>query len=354
MPDTFSILHLSTGKPLRGGERQAMFLHNGLLKKGHNSLLVCKAKGELSNHTISQMQSIPWFGEGDLMGFLRLYNLCKKKAPTFIHCHDAHALFHGSIIAALLHVPTVYTRRVLFALHSNFISRWKYARCDAIIAVSNVVAQQCRSLISGGKIHVVHDGVDWKTPLLSRSEARRSLGLPEDCFIIGTAGHFTREKNVSFAVSLSRSFWGKYPKVKIVCIGPVDLQEKSLPDNLVLAGYKPDAVLYYNAFDLYISTSVREGLGSALIDAVVRDIPAVALDAGGTRDIFPDAWPLSPENSPELFIASVKSAIDNFAKAKSDAVLCGKHARDLFSIDLMVDSTLSVYQEILNNNSPTS
>lgn len=351
MPPNFSILHLSTGKALRGGERQVMFLHNGLLKKGHKSLLVCNAAGELSKQNIAQMQSISWHGEGDPFGFLRFYNQCNKNAPNIIHCHDAHALFHGSIIGVLLHVPIVYTRRVLFTLHNNLFSKWKYAHCNAIIAVSNAVAKQSGALVPGEKIHIIHDGVEGNVTMLSRQDARKSLGVSEDSFAIGTVGHFTREKNLSLVVKLAEALRDKYPYVKIVCIGPTDFQTNILPDNLVLVGFKPDAASYYRAFDLYISTSVQEGLGSALADAVVRDIPAVALDAGGTRDIFPDTWSLVPENSPGLFITSVTQAINNFEKVKSNALLCGRRARDLFSIDSMVDNTLSVYQQFLNKYS---
>ena len=351
MPNNFSILHFSTGKSLRGGERQAMFLHDGLLKKGFKSLLVCKAAGVLSRQNIAHMQSVPWNGEGDPFGFIKFHHQCKKASPNIIHCHDAHALFHGSIIGHLLHVPVVYTRRVLFSLHNNFISKWKYAHCNALIAVSNAVAQQCGALMPGEKIHIVHDGVDYNVPMLSRRESRIALGVPEDCFAIGTVGHFTCEKNISLVVSLAKALQDKYPRVKIVCIGPADFQTDSLPNNFIPVGFKPDAATYYNAFDLYLSSSLREGLGSALIDAVVRDIPVIAIDAGGTPDIFPEAWPLVPENSPELFIGAAVQAIDNFKKAKSDALLCGKRARDLFSVDSMVDGVILVYRHIVKRES---
>jgi glycosyltransferase involved in cell wall biosynthesis len=347
IPAMVSVLHLSTGKSLRGGERQVMLLHNGLLKKGIKSFLVCNAASELSKQNIARIQSVPWHGEADPFGLLRFYYHCKKAAPEKIHCHDAHALFHGSIIGALLGVPIVYTRRVLFSLHDNFISKWKYAHCEALITVSNAVAGQFDAYLPPEKIHVVHDGVDWNTPMLSRREARNALGVPENCRIIGAVGHFTREKNLPLVLKLAQALRDKYPHVKIVCIGPADFQTGSLPDNIVRAGYKTDAASYYSAFDLYISSSKREGLGSALIDAVVRNIPAIALDAGGTRDIFPEAWPLVPENTPGLFIAAVIQAIDNFETAKSDALICGKRARDIFSVDSMVDGTLRVYRQIL-------
>ena len=354
MAADFSIFHLSTGKSLRGGERQAMFLHNGLLKKGVQSVLLCKAGSELARQSLRGIQPVSWRGEADLFAFIRIYNLCKKMAPSIVHCHDAHALVHGSIVGALLKIPIIYSRRVIFPLHNDPLSRWKYGQCAAIIAVSNAVANQCAASMPSKKIHVVHDGVDWNTPLLSRGEARKAMALSDNSFLIGTVGHFTGEKNLSLTLELAKALRSNYPQVKIICIGDADFRDMSLPDNFFAIGLKPDAVSFYNAFDLYISTSTREGLGSALIDAVVRDIPAVATDAGGTRDIFPEHWPLVPQNSSDLFIASVKHAIDDYEKAKSDALLCGKRARDIFSILSLVENTIAIYQRIVRGVGPSS
>jgi glycosyltransferase involved in cell wall biosynthesis len=354
MLNNFSILHLSTGKSLRGGERQVMFLHNGLLKKAVQSVLLCKAGNELARQPLRGIQPIPWHGEADLFGFIGIYNRCKKMAPRIIHCHDAHALVHGSIVGALLKIPIIYSRRVIFPLHNDPISRWKYGQCAAIIAVSNAVAKQCAESMPSEKIHIVHDGVDWNTPLLSRGEARKVLGVSDNCFLIGTVGHFTGEKNLSLTIELAQALRSSYPQVKIVCIGDADFRGMPLPDNFLAIGPKPNAVSFYNAFDLYISTSTREGLGSALIDAVVRDIPAVATDAGGTRDIFPEHWPLVPQKSSDLFITAVKHAIDDYEKVKSDALLCGKRARDIFSIQSLVENTIAIYQRILSGAGPSS
>ena len=194
MHNNFSILHLSTGKSLRGGERQVMFLHDGLLKKGVQSVLLCKAESELTRQPPRGMQSVPWHGEADLFGFIGIYNRCKKMAPSIIHCHDAHALLHGGLAGKLLKIPVVYSRRVIFPLHNDPLSRWKYGQCAAIIAVSNAVAKQCAAKMPSEKINIVHDGVDWNTPLFSRGEARKVLGLSDNCFLIGNCWAFHRGK----------------------------------------------------------------------------------------------------------------------------------------------------------------
>jgi glycosyltransferase involved in cell wall biosynthesis len=271
-------------------------------------------------------------------------------SPAVLHCHDAHALLHGSIAGALLKIPVVYSRRVIFPLKKGFLSHWKYRQCRMLLAVSGAVARQCEEVASRENIKLVPDGVDWNAPSLGREEARTELGLPLDGFIIGTVGHFTQEKNLPLVVNLAEALQKSEPKAIIVCIGPAQFPQNLTINNLKFTGYRDTASQYYSAFDLYVSASTQEGLGSALLDAIVRDIPAVAVDAGGTKDIFPEHWPLVVPGDSEGFIAAVVNVIDDYQAAKSEAQECGKRARKLFSIAAMVEKTIEAYDYILRFN----
>jgi L-malate glycosyltransferase len=341
-----TIVHLSTGKSLRGGERQLVALHTGLLKRGHPSILICREGSELSHQNIKELVPVSWSGEADVTGLFRLIHACRSNGASIIHCHDSHALSHGAIAGKMLHVPVVYTRRVIFPLHGNFFSQWKYRQCAKLIAVSGAVADQCRVAVAQEMIAVIPDGVDWNRAIVSRPEARRALGIPEEGFVIGSVGHFTHEKNLPLLIALANSLQTAKPHVRIVCIGPTDIRRKSIPGNMLCTGLKPDAVTFYNAFDAYVSASTQEGLGSALLDAVVRDIPAAAVDAGGTRDIFPDGWQLTTPNDPDGFVKAVIAIIENPEEARQKAAACGERARSIFSLDSMVDRTIAVYDSI--------
>jgi len=343
-PDTLgSIVHVSTGTVLRGGERQALRLHTGLIERGYDSTFICRAGGACSQSGAAHCRPIAWRGEWDIGGLALLLHQCASIRPSIMHCHDAHALSHGALIGVLLGIPVIYTRRVIFPLKNAFFSRWKYFRCAALIAVSKAVALQCASVAEAGKIAIIPDGVDWNEPLLERAKARFALGVPESGLVIGTVGHFTKEKNLPLIVDLAGRILPIKPNVQIVCVGPLDGKPAAYPHNLVFAGYRSDALSLYSAFDVYVSASTLEGLGSALVDAVVRDIPAVAVNAGGTADIFPDAWPLIQPGDEEGFCNAVLQVIDDLPKAQAAAMQCGLRARELFSSDAMIEKTLLTY-----------
>jgi glycosyltransferase involved in cell wall biosynthesis len=114
----------------------------------------------------------------------------------------------------------------------------------------------------------------------------------------------------------------------------------------VLAGTIPKASDLYSAFDYYLSTSTKEGLGSALLDAVTRGITAVALDSGGSRDIFEEG----DSNhcvTERLFLERVeyylKGGVDNLKDIRRDSV------RERFSVEQLVKNHIEVYKKVIES-----
>ena len=344
---TPTILHFSTGRYLRGGERQIRFLHSGLEAKGFHSILACRKGGELAAQTLQNSVAIPWLGEWDTIGLARLIALCKQIEPVLIHSHDGHALAHASVAGATLGIPVIYTRRVIFALHPSVVSRWKYNSCKALIGVSHAVARMCKEAFPEVRVHIVHDGVEWNADSPTQQEARKELGIGNDAFAIGTVTHFTKEKCLDLFISLARSLMQSFPSARIVCIGPMPQRPPAFPSNMIVCGFRPNATRYYRAFDAYVSASSHEGLGSALLDAIVRDIPCVAIDAGGTRDLFPVGTALVAADDEKGLSDAVMSLISTYENAARVAAVFGTRARDMFSVDTMVSRTIDVYKTVV-------
>jgi glycosyltransferase involved in cell wall biosynthesis len=343
---TPTILHFSTGKYFRGGERQVEFLHKGLCSAGMRSVLVCRRGGELSGRKLADTTALSWRGEWDVIGLAAFIRICKQHRPAIIHSHDGHSLAHASIAGALTGAAVIHTRRVIFPLGTLAFSRWKYDRCKALIGVSEAVARACKEALPQVRVHVVHDGVDWTAPGLPRRDARRELGIDEKAFVIGAVAYFTEEKDLPLLASLARALQSRSPSARIACIGPVHGRAWGLPENLIFPGFRDNAAQYYAAFDAFVSASPREGLGSALLDAVVRDIPCVAVDGGGTRDLFLDRSALIKPGDAESFAVAVTRLIDGYRDARATATACGVRARGMFSIQTMVQRTIDVYKTV--------
>ncbi len=341
-----TILHFSTGRYFRGGERQLEFLHSGLCNKGIHSILVCRKGGELAARGLRNCFPVLWLGEWDTIGLARLISACKQHRPALVHSHDGHSLAHASVAGATLGMPVVHTRRVLFSLGASVVSKWKYASCKALIGVSYAVSRKCKEAFPAVRVHTVHDGVDWTQESLSRAQARKDLGLEDGAFIIGSVAYFTKEKCLDLLVALANAISADFPAARIVCMGPMPQKPRAFPPNIIATGYRPNASRYYAAFDAYASVSSQEGLGSALLDAVVRDIPCAAVDAGGTPDLFPEGTRLVAPSDPAGIAAEMSRIMSSYDAASAAAAVCGTRARELFSVQSMISRTLEVYKTV--------
>ena len=349
---TFKIVHLSTEMRFRGGERQIVWLHEGILKRQINSLLLCKKGSDLEkmrikNTSIHNVRSI-----FDLIGFTRFIHQCMIIDPYIIHCHDSRAFTYASLAAIFIGKKVVFTRKVIFPIKPTLFNIFKYRRCSHIIAISKAVNKKCLKIMKNKeKISIIPSGVRIPIKLLSKNECRKILNIPSNVFVIGSVAHFTKEKNLSLIFNLASSLQKSHSNVLIVCVGSLTKYSVSKAENyknIVLTGVIKNIESYYSAFDLYISTSTKEGLGTALLDALVRDIPAVAMDSGGSRDLFIENCPLLiPKNNNNLFIETVKKVINHREEFNEDIQKLGIFTRKHFTIDRMISNYEALYESII-------
>jgi hypothetical protein len=143
------ILHLDSGREMRGGQVQALRLHRGLIERGHDSLLLAREEAPLL--AAAHRLGLPC----DVLRPLRVAVL--SRGFDLVHAHDARSHTVGALFSR---VPLVVSRRVAFPLHRSALSRWKYGRARLLIAVSHHVAMQLlRAGVEEARIVVVHDGV---------------------------------------------------------------------------------------------------------------------------------------------------------------------------------------------------
>ncbi len=153
------ILHLDSGREMRGGQWQALRLHRGLLAAGHESLLLARAGSPLLD--VAARENLPC----EALRPLRLGLL--SRGFDLVHAHDARSHTLG---AAFARATLVVSRRVAFPVGDSRVSRWKYRRPALFIAVSCHVASRLRDAgVDEARIAVVYDGV----PVPSEPAQRR-------------------------------------------------------------------------------------------------------------------------------------------------------------------------------------
>ena len=123
------------------------------------------------------------------------------------------------------------------------------------------------------------------------------------------------------------------------------IAENALTDRIHLPGQVSPVAPWMKACDLFLNTSVIEGMPNVVIEAQSLGVPVVATDAGGTSEVLLDGVTgrlVPPDDCAALVEASVAILTDQ-AFLDSAAVAATNHIAANFSITVMRDRTLGIY-----------
>ena len=286
------IVHIDSGREMRGGQWQVLRLMEGLRAAGVETRLVARRGAPLS--AMAAARGIE----------LKPLSLAALREPAdLVHAHDARA---HALAVGLARAPVIVARRVAFPPGTGMASRWKYSRAAHFIAVSEFVrARMLEHGIPEEKISVVYDGV----PLLAPSGGGSRILAPPPS--PDKPAELYRE------TGLEISFAG------------------NLEDDLKSAS-------------VFVYISYSEGLGSAVLLAMSAGVPVVARRTGGIGEIIrQDENGLLVEGGP----AGIAAAVGRLQADPELARRLSANGRDTvaekFSIDNMVRNTLQVYRRVL-------
>ncbi|MBZ4643312.1 MAG: glycosyl transferase [Deferribacteraceae bacterium] len=349
------ILHVDTGKEWRGGQRQALLLHKGLLENGFESYLVANSKGELINKFDKNILPFDFKGEVNPLSILNLTKIINKIKPDIVHSHDAHSLTPLVIIKMLgKDFKLLHTRRVDFSIKKNIFSAIKYTNkyVDKVIAISEAVKNiLINDGVDNSKIEVIYSGVEFKNP--------DDYNCPEDLkkilegyFVIGCIANFADHKDHKTLIKAFDKAYEENKKIKLLLVGDGPLFNevvdfaKTLPcfSNIIFTGFRDDVYSCLKCMDVFAMTSKEEGLCTSIIDALSFGIPVVATKVGGIPEIVKDGvngYLAEVKNSSkiaELFLYSLDSKFN-----KNNLIYSVKE----FSFEKMTFNYKKIYKRIM-------
>lgn len=136
------------------------------------------------------------------------------------------------------------------------------------------------------KWQVFYYGIDmqpFQTPT-DGPALRRSLGLPEDAFVLGHVGRFVTQKNHGFLLEIAREVVQREPRTRLLLIGDGELRplieqqtaRLGLSEYVVFAGLRQNsAALMRGVMDVFVLPSLHEGLPIVGIEAQTAGLPFV-------------------------------------------------------------------------------
>ena len=124
-----------------------------------------------------------------------------------------------------------------------------------------------------------------------------------------------------------------------------------LQRQLVFTGFRTDVGAFYKIADLFVMSSVAEGLGTAVLDAMAAGKPVVATQAGGLPEIISDGKTgrLVAPGDPSALAAAMVDLLTHPRLADAMAAAALTRVAQCFSIQAMVAKNIEVYRKISPN-----
>lgn len=291
------VLHVDTGREMRGGQWQVLFLHRELLQRGMDSLLLCPAGTPLYKAVLEAQLPVrplrrfrPW------------------PASEITHAHDARSHTWAALRQRRY---LIVSRRVAFPIKSGALSRWKYRQPFRFVAISRFVRGRLQEAgVAAERVRVVYDGV-----ALPASPAGGDLILSPASADSRKGGNLVQEAarlagiDVHFSHDLTRDL----PRSR-----------------------------------LFVYLSYSEGLGSAALLAAAHGVPVIASEVEGLNEaVEQQRTGLLVPNDPSIVAAAIRSLLGDAPRREAMGQAGRRRIEQGFTIDKMVLDTIQVYREAL-------
>jgi glycosyltransferase involved in cell wall biosynthesis len=357
----FSI-HVDTARTWRGGQRQVLLTVLGMRERGHRTLLVAHPEGELAaraseGHDLIRLAPR---AEVDLHAGWKLSRIIKDLRPDIVHAHDPHAVALASLALSFMtggKCPgLIASRRVAFHLKGHAFSRWKYHQVDCFVAASNAIRDM---LIGDGidadRVVTVYEGIDLhRVQLEPAANIHAELWLPTHAPIVGAVAALTQEKGHKYLIDAAALVVREVPDARFVIMGEGELRpalerqikELHLEKHVFLPGFRADILTFIKSFDVFVMSSLFEGLGTSLLDAMALSKATVASHTGGIPEVVSHGETgllVQPRDAREL-ASAISTLLKDPARREKMGRAGLERVKRIFTADEMIERTLAVYR----------
>ncbi len=373
------ILHLRTISGLGGGPEKtllasAQFLHDDFdvrlayLRPAGDQQYNMPQRAEEAGATLID---IPESGPLDPRSLLKLYREIKAFGPDLLHPHDYKTNALSVVLGRLFGIPVVTTLHGFVTLGGRLdlyyrIDRWAIARMHHAIAVSGDLYEHLVELnVPDDKRTLIENGIDLE--LYQRKEspyaAKIRLGFDPDVPVIGAVGRLYPEKGFENLIKAVARIVASGQQCHLVIIGEGEhravleqqVGEYQLDAHVTLVGHQDQdsLIAWYQAMDLFVLSSLREGLPNVLLEAMALQVPVVATSVGGVPALISDEADgllVEPDSDEQLAGAIQRMLTDAPLRTRLAA---GGHAviEQRYCFRRRMERIVEVYDRILSQNS---
>ena len=301
---------------------------------------------------------------GDLKPLLKLRRLLKGTHIDLIHAHLPPAELYSRL--ALLGtgrkaVPLLISKHneepFCNAPGHRALGRWVARRADRLIAISDAVKRYMSGSglgIPAQKIQAIPYGID------ATAFAQGGTPPPRE-LTIGFVGRLVPQKDIATLLRGFALFADGPVKARLVIVGVGPLMEelRQLADELGIAshvewaGFREDIAAVMAGFDIFALTSLYEGLGLVLLEAMAAGVAVAATRVGAIPEVVADGETglLVEAGKPAELAAAFQKLSDSAVRARMGEA-GSRRVIEQFTLERMWKETDELYARLIAGASP--
>ncbi len=271
----------------------------------------------------------------------------KKKISPVLYAAHGFLFFRGA--------PLI--NRTVYRWEEQILAHWT----DYLITITPEDRQAAQKLRTrGGRAPYLVHGAGVRVGVTVDADPaakRREIGVPEDAFVIVSAGELNRNKNTEVVVRALEHLKDRSVHYVACGVGPEEENLRALAERLGvtdrfhLMGYRTDMPEIMAAADVFTMMSFREGMPRAVLEAMDLGLPCVGSDTRGIRDLI---------DADGGFICAPTDAgafADAFRRLMDDGAMrtrMGEHNRGKvqdYSYEVVRRELRQIYREAFGDNS---
>lgn len=296
----------------------------------------------------------------------RLIRFLRERQIDLLHLHLPYSGVVGRVAGRLAGVKgVIYTEHNLQERYhplTRLANQLTLPLCHHTIAVSDEVAHSLRRSLFTRRaaVSVILNGIDVEavqSAAATSSEVRRELGIAPDRLLVGVVIGFRPQKRPDLWVRAARMIADQEPRATFVLVGDGPslaptralAAEVGLDGRAIFTGLRPDAPRLIAAFDLFMLSSMYEGLPVAVLEAMALGRPIVATRVGGLPGVIEHerSGLLVGAGDPAALAAEAVRVLADPALRQSLGTAAQQRVAQEFGIVPMVRATEALYRQVL-------
>jgi glycosyltransferase involved in cell wall biosynthesis len=345
--DEHRICHINLAGGFRGGERQTELLVRELSARKWRQRLVVRSGGAL----VKRCRDVPGLEITEVLPH-PITAAIAGRGCSVVHAHEARAAYSGWLLQRMAKTPYVLTRRIDHAPGRSLSRTTAYRSASKVVAISSSIARTVEAHYPDIECEVVPSAhADMLNGYANGASRPDSNGKT----VVGHIGELDHShKGQGTIIEAARAMKNSHPNLHFVLVGIGKDDRKfrrtaSGLGNVEFVGFVDNVADYLATFDVFIYPSLREGLGSSLLDAMHFGLPIVASEVGGIPEIVEhqvNGLLVPPDNPRELVAAIERVVADPGLRESMRQQNRNKAAQ--FGATRMATAYERIYRSILN------